>query len=284
VRAIVRVQTGPQAGQKALIEPGHELRVGRTSRADLVVASDAAMAGSHFALAWDGAVCKVRDLESPGGTELGGERVATGEVENGAFLVAGETTFSVHFEGATPPRVDRRETPERRAARAPKVTRALARLSAEADPLFALLDAARDDRILELLDEAVDEHRSLYTGVAGDALSDVAPYLVTLRRDSALLGRLVEEGWGRSWGVYLTSRRAPRDVRAHLQRFTRVETEDEGPGFLFRFHDPRVLGDFLPTCTPAQRGELFGEIGCFMMESETGDVLRFAAKGGPACS
>jgi hypothetical protein len=39
------------------------------------------------------------------------------------------------------------------------------RAEAERAPMFAILDAARDDRILELARQSVEAHQSLYEGV-----------------------------------------------------------------------------------------------------------------------
>ena len=72
----------------------------------------------------------------------------------------------------------------------------------DCQPLYAVLDAARDIKILALLMQSKEEHQSLYEGVQGAKLSQVAPYLVKLDKDSLLLGSLVLEGWGNNWGVY----------------------------------------------------------------------------------
>lgn len=86
---------------------------------------------------------------------------------------------------------------DKRKAREAQVSQALTLLRAEADkaPLFALLDAARDRRILELCRESVEEHRSLYDGLEGEKLAEAAPYLVAFEPGSRLLEALVREGW-----------------------------------------------------------------------------------------
>jgi hypothetical protein len=276
-RAIVEIRGGPLQGRKALLEPGTTLRVGRTERADLVVPRDERLAGTHFELAWDGERCRLTDLRSAEGTALNGERVADeAGVAHGAWIRAGETVFSVYFEEATPsPRdldEDDDETRDRKA-------RALAALEADPDPLFAVLNAARTDRIVETLHEAPEEYRSLYEGFQGEALADVAPYLVGLPRGSRLLARLVQEGWGERWGIYLTSRRPFTEVRRHLRRLLLVENEETRKRMYFRFYDPRVLRAFLPTCTPLQVGDFMGEFEALWMEGEDGEPLRQRGRG-----
>ncbi|MDI1482686.1 DUF4123 domain-containing protein [Polyangium sp. y55x31] len=270
MRVIVEVQWGRLASQRAAITPGGSLRVGRTEVSDFVVSHDRRMSGRHFEVSWDGACCLVRDLGSDTGTWLDGRAVAEGEARNASWIRAGDTVFMVFFEGATS-----RPRPADSPEVAARKEQALSVLRSEKTPLFALLDAARDLRIRELLRESVDDSRSLYEGTQGDALADVAPYLVRLSGESALRENLVAEGWGRSWGVYLTSARPLADVRRHLRRLTMVEAEGETKRLYFRFQDPRVLRRFLAMSHTRQRAEMFGSmIEAFLMEGEQGEVIR----------
>ena len=273
MHVILEVQWGPLASQRAAIPPGGSLRVGRTERADFVVSHDRQMSGIHFELSWDGACCRVRDLGSDTGTWLDGQPVHEGDARHTSWIRAGDTVFMVCFEGATShPRTD--DSPEV----ASRKESALAALRAEGAPLFALLDGARTTRIRELLRESVDDHRSLYEGAQGDAIGEAAPYLVRLSKDGALLSHLVAEGWGQSWGVYLTSERPLVDVRRHLRRLLMVEAEGEPQRLYFRFYDPRVLRRFLPQSNVRQRAEMFGAvIGAFLMEGEQGDLVHAPA-------
>lgn len=288
--AIVEILWGPLAARRAMIAPGRAIAIGRAAPSDLVVPHDRRLSGVHFEISWDGSRCVLRDRQSALGTWLGGERVMEAEVESGAFIRAGDTTFMVHLEGATARRLP--EDPPEIAARK---DRARAALAAEAAPLFAVLDAARDPRVRSLVREAAEEVQSLYDGAEGQALADAAPYLVHLSRGGSLLDRLVREGWGQSWGVYLTSDRPFVEVRRHLRRLLFVRAEGERKRLYFRFYDPRVLRVFLPTCDVRQTDEVFGEIGSFLMEGEDGEPIRFtrpaprphrtaSAAGGPARS
>jgi hypothetical protein len=275
-RAIVEVRSGSLLGAKALLLPGESLRIGRTERAHLVVARDPQMSGLHCSLSWDGERCLLRDEKSARGTMLAGKRIeGEAEVPHGSWIMAGETSFSLFFEAETPPREAEPLEPEIAA----EAHRALARLR-EAPRLYAVLDAARDERILQLLHEAPDDHRSLYEGVQGEALADVAPYLVSFRKDSALLDRLVEEGWGRAWGIFLTSKKPFKDVRRHLRRFLMVEDDETRERLYFRFYDPRVLREVLPIATVRQEDEIFEGIDSFLCEGERGEVAVFDAPRG----
>jgi hypothetical protein len=150
--------------------------------------------------------------------------------------------------------------------------RVIEELRAQSAPLFAILDAARDPLVLARLLQCEEEYRSLYEGPKAGQLVDVAPYLVALPAQTPFLETLVRDGWGQSWGVYLTSDRPFHEVRKHLRRFLTVETED-GKKLLFRFYDPRVLRVYLPTCTHAEAREFFGPIKFYLMEAGDPECL-----------
>ena len=154
-------------------------------------------------------------------------------------------------------------------------------LRTEGEPLFVVLDAARDPAVLELLRRGGQEHQMLYAGRRGEHLAAVAPYLVRLPPGSPLLDALLERGRGASWGVYLTCDLPFAEVRRHLRRFLVAETED-GQALYFRFYDPRVLRPYLPSCTPAELGAFFGPVSSFWVEGASGraaPLLRFTRPG-----
>jgi hypothetical protein len=272
-RVIVEVRFGPSASRKAVIEPGGALRVGRADKAGMVIPHDEQMSAVHFELTWDGATCLLADLGSAAGTFLGGERVTRSSVGHGDWIRAGSTDFSVFFEMASLPWPNIRST-----APLPLREKALEELMGplQGGSLHVLLDAARAERILFLLREAVEEYQSLFEGVTAVAMAEGAPYLVKLSAGSALLSRLVLEGWGDAWGVFFTCPRPLKEIRAHFRKIVMVTLEErEGPVY-FRFYDPRVLRLFLPTCTARQEDELFGPVDRFLCEGEGGEVVRYA--------
>lgn len=279
MRIIVLIEWGPRRWHKAILEPGRRLRVGRNERADFVVPHDEEMSGLHFELTWDGSRCELSDLASARGTVLNGERVASGEVSHGDWIQAGETTFSIYFEGCFPPL--RREG-ERVEVPAERKAEALAALRAEPGRLYAVLDAAREGRILTLLRASPEEARSLYDGTDGEELSEVAPYLVLLPKDGWLLERLVEEGWGEGWGIFLTSRRPFSEVRRQLRRLLLMHLKRTGQVLYFRFYDPIAL---LATLQASRRGrrwqKMFGDgaIDAFLFEGRGRTSLQIFRRG-----
>jgi hypothetical protein len=87
-------------------------------------------------------------------------------------------------------------------------------------------------------------------------------------RSSGLLARLLAEGWGRSWGIYVVSTSPFKDLRRSFRRHLRVEDPDSKPMY-FRFYDPRVLRRLLPMCTERQREELFSQVSRFVVEGQS---------------
>jgi hypothetical protein len=142
-------------------------------------------------------------------------------------------------------------------------------------PLFAVLDAARNEEVLPTLRREARTYRSLYEGWQGDGLAEVAPYLVELAPDVPLLETLTETAWGDSWGVYLFSDASFADLRRHLRRSLKVRTED-GRSLLFRWYDPRVLRAYLPTCDADEARAFFGPVAWAACEGRDGrEFLRY---------
>lgn len=292
-RLIVEVRWGPLNGRKAIVTPGSSLRVGRTVPADLEIPHDSHLSKLHFALSWNGSLCTVRDLGSKEGIFVNGDLVKEGDVEHAGWIRAGETDFSVFIEDHIPEcegddpeddelfdeaecrvRMERRVEEQKRRDAAVTVLPAL-RAEAEKEPLFGILDAARDDRILELLRQSVETYQSLYEGVQGEHLATVAPYLVgPFRKDSVLLDRLVMEGWGKRWGMFVASRDLFKDIRRHFRRFLMVELEEDAERVYFRFYDPWVMQIFWPTCSVRQKGEMMGSCLAFFAEDGAREVSR----------
>lgn len=112
--------------------------------------------------------------------------------------------------------------------------------------------------------------QSLFHGHSALEYENFAPYLLRVPPGSELLEILVAEGWGKSWGIYLTCARPFVEVRKHLRQFLMVEMPDGGQNY-FRFYDPRVLRAFLPVCTRAEVENFFGPVECYFVEDEEGE-------------
>ena len=266
---LLEVKSGPSAGKQIRLQTGQSVRAGRSKKADFAFPEDSHISGVHFSIEVEENGCRITDLNSTNGTVLNGQRITTAALQNGDTIVAGETTFQATIEPSEQPAAA--AAPELGADATPQ-QRLLALLRDDYQPLYAIVDAARDIKILALLMQSKEEHQSLYEGVEGAKLSQVAPYLVKLDKDSLLLGSLLLEGWGNSWGVYLTCASEFPEVRRHLRHFLEAQLP-EGKQVYFRFYDPRVLRVFLPTCTAYETNQFFGPIKHYLMEDEKPDKL-----------
>jgi hypothetical protein len=152
-----------------------------------------------------------------------------------------------------------------------------------APTVFALVDAARDERIYPALLKADCEWVCLYRGDAAVTMAEVAPYLIELDARASFTSWLIEKGWGNSWGLFLHAIVALERLQAHFRRLLMAQMPD-GKKVYFRFYDPRVLRAYLPTCTAPETEMVFGPVGCFIVEKEEGtSVLRFERQGVVGC-
>jgi len=136
-----------------------------------------------------------------------------------------------------------------------------------AQPLFVMVDGVLVRDINARWSKNDPQFSCLYQGRAAQDLSDVAPYLGGLSNHRQILEGLVNAGWGRSWGVYITCDVSFDELRHHLRKFLKVKGGD-GQELYFRFYDPRVLRTFLPTCDRDQVKEIFGPVSTFWVEGE----------------
>jgi hypothetical protein len=271
-RGIFMILWGPHAFRKIVLEPGQTVTIGRTDRANVVVA-DPKLSGVHFSVWWSGRRAIVRDLESADGTRIDGDLRNRGVLQHGGFVIAGGTTFQLFVEGFTSV-VDGPPDPERSL----RLRTTKERLGPRDGSLYGIFDAARDDRIRWILCESIDPHQNLYEGVEGRALDEQAPYLVRFEEDSDLLERLLVGGGGHAWGLYFRSDAHPKEVRRHARRFLMAEDEETTERMYFRFYDPRVFRDFVLVATPRQRAELLDTTSGYFFELADGGLGELLAE------
>src|SRR5215216_2169579 len=135
---------------------------------------------------------------------------------------------------------------------------------------YGLIDAARDDRLYELV-AASRAHACLFAGELDPELERAAPYIVRLTDDSPLCEAWRDEGRGQSWGIQCTSTSSLAEVRRHFRHFLQAKLPD-GTVALFRFYDPRVFRTYLPTCTPHELAPWFLEVSEYRVEAEDGST------------
>lgn len=139
--------------------------------------------------------------------------------------------------------------------------------------IWTVLDAARDDGIYSAVNRTYQEKCCLYAGTLPWQLEMAAPYLVQLDKDDdRFTNYVLDNGWGRSWGIFLRSEASIETLRRHLRGFLRVKDE-AGKFLVFRYYDPRVLRVYLPTCRADELRTVFGPIDTYLLEAPDGSGM-----------
>lgn len=137
---------------------------------------------------------------------------------------------------------------------------------------FALVDAARDGKILPALLRADCEWLCLYRGDAAVSMAEAAPYLVELDPHADFTGWLLRRT---HWCVFALASVPLERLLAHFRRMTMARLPD-GRMVYFRFYDPRIFRVYLAHCTPSQIETVYGPVEQYLLESEDGDCLALA--------
>ncbi|HEY0138299.1 MAG TPA: immunity protein Tsi6 family protein [Nannocystis sp.] len=265
-RGVLQVWSGRETYRKLVLDLGVPRTVG-SALADFIVHGDSA-GSPHFQIVWDGVSAHVQ-AEGSHRLTIAGQPAWYGEMANRGWMTAVRTTYRFLVEDRSPP-------PEPVKPSAASLS-ALTELERRCDTgnLYAILDAARSDRALQLVEESIDPYASLYDGEQGRAFDDIAPYLVHLQPSSWLLERLVTEGWDDAWGIYVESSAGFDKVRRHFRQFLKVEVEAEAKPLFFRFYDPRVLGTFIEVITPEQRSDFMSVLDALIFADRESHLRRF---------
>lgn len=145
---------------------------------------------------------------------------------------------------------------------------------------YAIIDGAACEDLLPKLDEHQPEHFCLYAGDLAPDLEECAPYLVKLEPEEEFTRWLVDEGWDKFWSIFANSKTGLRGLRKHFRTFLQVKGPDNRTLY-FRYYDPRVLRNYLPTCNAGELDTVFGPVGAYLTSSrEPGTATRFALEDG----
>ena len=148
---------GPQSFAKATLAPGDRLRISAQPSADFAIIRDKRIGDASVELSWDGSAGHVASDSADGTFLLNGQCQQEGALDHGEWFRIGDTTLVLSRERHSPPRrskalpsADEQQAASARAAIFEQTLQTLRR----AKNLYAVLDAARDDRILTLLRES----------------------------------------------------------------------------------------------------------------------------------
>ncbi len=152
-----------------------------------------------------------------------------------------------------------------------------------ADPtLYGILDLARAPELHEHAARLEPGAAAcLFEGRLAPQLRQVSPFLVELAAADPLTRLWRGAGWGKSWGILISSRESLAFVRRRLRHFTQARLPDGQGPVLFRFWDPRVFRVYLPLVEAGEIGAWFEGIDRYIVESEDGGgSLHYTLNGG----
>ncbi len=135
-----------------------------------------------------------------------------------------------------------------------------------------MLDGASVPNLPVRLYEMRPPHFCLFTGDLEPDMREVAPYLVRLFPKTPFTEWLLQECWGKHWGIFAHSRLSFIEMRKHFRSMVKV-CDEAGNPLIFRFYDPRVAQKYLPTCGAAELKIFFGGVDAYFAESEDRENL-----------
>ncbi|MDX6710751.1 MAG: hypothetical protein QOH96_1767 [Blastocatellia bacterium] len=138
--------------------------------------------------------------------------------------------------------------------------------------VYVVLDGASVPGLLQKLYQLEPEYICLLRGDLAPDMAEVAPYLVRLEKDDELIHWILENGWGKHWGIFGTGYGDIREMRGHFRSFLTVYDESGNP-LNFRYYDPRVWRLYLPTCNSGELKTVFGPVAAYYLEDEDANTL-----------
>ncbi len=153
---------------------------------------------------------------------------------------------------------------------------------ATAPTLYAVLDLAADPALNAHVQRLEPEAAAcLFEGKLHPQVKAASPHVVELAPTDPLSKQWRGEGWGRSWGILISSTASLPAVRRRLRHYTQARLPDGSGPVLFRFWDPRVFRTWLPLVEPQDLGGWFTDIDRYIVETEDGrGSLRYSLNGG----
>lgn len=138
--------------------------------------------------------------------------------------------------------------------------------------LYGIVDSARNDEVFRYLVTGDVRYKSLFEDTMDVQSYGVSGFLVECKKESPLFQWMTTDAWGDNSSIFFTSKASFEDLFSHFQKFNRVYLEGDDV-VLFRYYDPRVLRNYLPTCNQVEIETFFGEVGSFFAESDTPEVI-----------
>src|SRR5262245_34016392 len=124
--------------------------------------------------------------------------------------------------------------------------------------LYCILDGASVPELPKRLYESQAPNACLFSGELAPDIAYVAPYIVLLSSGNRFTDTVLGQSWGKHWGVFVHSRHSLNSMHRHFRALVNVYDE-KANAMIFRYYDPRVIRDFLPTCKSDELATFFGK-------------------------
>ncbi|PYS89493.1 MAG: DUF4123 domain-containing protein [Acidobacteria bacterium] len=148
-------------------------------------------------------------------------------------------------------------------------------LFSERTNVYAVLDGASINGLRMKLYQTDPVHFCLFRGDLTPDVAEMAPYLVGLVDGTEFTEWLLGECFGKHWGVFAHSPNSITEMRRHFRGLINVYDE-AGKPMIFRYYDPRVMQNFLPTCNAGELKTFFGKVDVFFAEKGESTMVSFA--------
>jgi hypothetical protein len=142
-------------------------------------------------------------------------------------------------------------------------------------PHYALIDAARDARILPLIQQEA-HWKCLFGGEPKPEIAPKAPYIVRLDPGRPLTRIMQEHGWLNQWGITCHARADLHATRKALRLNLEAVLPPDGRVALFRFYDPRVFVPFIEATSGGDLDAWFDPIDAWWARNDkTGATMKY---------
>lgn len=111
---------------------------------------------------------------------------------------------------------------------------------------YAVIDAIHTYDAIILAHGWEAGHECLWKGESEEQFSLYAPYVVRLDDENPFTDWLLNNGWGKGWGIYLRSYLPLNKLAHELRKINMVYDEVERKWSFFRFYSPRTVKEFIP--------------------------------------
>jgi len=126
--------------------------------------------------------------------------------------------------------------------------------------LYGIVDTGIYKAFHDVLDIEDPEHRILFKDTYIQEYESVAPYIVSLEKESTFAKELIVKGYASTWLTFMVSRHDMPTLAYELRERINVYSQKHEKEIIFRFYDPRNLARYFKMLTTEEQETLFTDI------------------------